>query len=358
MSHWRRQFDNLEIPHLRSPAVHHPDPNPFALRAFAEKRPQELYHPYDLPSTKLFEDFCRETVKQWQLKNCLIPALVERIIPIQQGISARYRLVFADAKEIIARRVIIAKGGGKINVPDWVEKITEEYPDDRLLHSQKIDLSQCQLRGKKILIIGGGLTSGHLAVGAIGWGAKVVLMARREFQEKLFDADPSWLGPKYLEDFFAERDLDRRWQSIQQARNGGSLTPKMILQLRRYSREGKINLDDRCEVAKANWDGEKWQVECSNEKIDNYDRIWLATGTKLDITQDPLFTDILSVYRPRIVRGLPVLDKHLAIPKNNVFIMGGFAALQVGPTARNLSGARMASNAIVDGICKSNSSLR
>jgi hypothetical protein len=101
--------------------------------------------------------------------------------------------------------------------PYWVEKITEEYPYDRLLHSQKIDLSQCQL-------------------------------------------------------------------------------------LHRYSREGKINLDDRCEVIKTNWDREKWQVECSNGNIDKYDRIWLATGTKLDIAQDPLFTDILSVYRPRIIR--------------------------------------------------------
>jgi hypothetical protein len=44
------------------------------------------------------------------------------------------------------------------------------------------------------------------------------------------------------------------------------------------------------------------------------------------------------------------LDKYLAIPKSNVFIMGGFAALQVGPTARNPSGARMTSNAIVDGL--------
>jgi hypothetical protein len=31
LSHWKQQFAALEIPHLRSPAVHHPDPNPFAL---------------------------------------------------------------------------------------------------------------------------------------------------------------------------------------------------------------------------------------------------------------------------------------------------------------------------------------
>jgi cation diffusion facilitator CzcD-associated flavoprotein CzcO len=355
LSQWRRQFDNLEIPHLRSPAVHNPDTNPFALRAFAEKRPQELYPPYDLPGTKLFEDFCREVVRKWQLDNCLIPYQAERIIPIPKGLSTRYRLIFTNTKEIIARQVVIAKGGGNLNIPHWVEKIEENYPLERLQHSQNIDLSRSRLQGEKILIIGGGLTGGHLAIGAIERGATVVLMARREFQEKLFDADPGWLGPKYLKDFFAENNLDRRWQMIQQARNGGSLTPKIMLQLRRYSREEKIILDDFCEVVQANWNGKKWQVECSREKTNNYDRIWLATGTKLDITQDSLFQDILSFYRPEIVRGLPVLDKYLAIPKSNVFIMGGLAALQVGPTARNLSGARMASPTIVDGLCKSHS---
>lgn len=32
MAQWKQQFAALEIPHLRSPAVHHPDPNPYALR--------------------------------------------------------------------------------------------------------------------------------------------------------------------------------------------------------------------------------------------------------------------------------------------------------------------------------------
>jgi cation diffusion facilitator CzcD-associated flavoprotein CzcO len=37
MSRWQDQFNALEIPHLRSPAVHHPHPNPYALREFAQE---------------------------------------------------------------------------------------------------------------------------------------------------------------------------------------------------------------------------------------------------------------------------------------------------------------------------------
>ncbi|MGL4619421.1 MAG: FAD/NAD(P)-binding protein, partial [Chroococcidiopsis sp.] len=35
LQQWQQQFAAFEIPHLRSPAVHHPDPNPYALRKFA-----------------------------------------------------------------------------------------------------------------------------------------------------------------------------------------------------------------------------------------------------------------------------------------------------------------------------------
>ena len=52
-----KQFAAQEIPQLRSPAVHHPDPNPHALRTFAEGRYHELHPPYDRPGTQLFQEF-------------------------------------------------------------------------------------------------------------------------------------------------------------------------------------------------------------------------------------------------------------------------------------------------------------
>ena len=64
LSQWKHQFAALGIPHLGSPAVHHPDPNPFALRKFAESRPHELFHPYDLPGTQLFDDFCGDVIRR------------------------------------------------------------------------------------------------------------------------------------------------------------------------------------------------------------------------------------------------------------------------------------------------------
>ncbi len=80
-------------------------------------------------------------------------------------------------------------GSGKVQLPHWVERITSDYPSDKLCHSQQVDLRHLKLRRERILIIGGGLTSSHLAIGAVSLGATVTLMTRN-------DADPGWLEPK------------------------------------------------------------------------------------------------------------------------------------------------------------------
>jgi hypothetical protein len=209
-----------------------------------------------------------------------------------------------------------------------------------------------QLFGEKVLIVGGGLTSGHLTVGAIDKGAQAIVMVRRTLQEKLFDAEPGWLGPKYLKNFWAEPSWEARWQMIQHARNGGSMTPAMMTQLRQLHHDGKVALYEQCQMANAVWQDSHWQIHCEDGVEFDCDRIWLSTGTRLDITQCSLLQEMLTAYSIEIVKGLPVLDEHLRWPGYELFIMGGWAALQLGPAARNLSGARMASDRIVPALTK------
>jgi cation diffusion facilitator CzcD-associated flavoprotein CzcO len=352
MSRWQQQFAALEIPHLRSPAVHHPDPNPFALRKFAESRPRQLFPPYDLPGTQLFTDFCQDVIRTWQLQDQVMTAAVKSITPLSQHPRPQFRLGLQDGQEVIARRVVLATGSSHRQIPHWVNQIQTPYPENRLCHSQTIDLRKLLLTGQKVLIVGGGLTSGHLAVGAIARGAKVHLLIRRQLAEKLFDAEPGWLGPKYLKVFFAESNWQKRWTMIQQARNGGSMTQAIATQLRRQARSGNIRIDENCQVIKAEWLGENWRVECSDGSHHECDYIWLSTGTKFDVSTEPLLKDILDTYPTPVINGLPVLDTSLRWPGCELFIMGGLAALQVGPTARNLSGARMACEKIVPAIIK------
>jgi hypothetical protein len=184
-------------------------------------------------------------------------------------------------------------------------------------------------------------------------------MSRRTVYERLFDADPGWLGPKYLKDFWAEPDWYNRWQMIRQARNGGSMTPAMLTHLRRLERDGRIVFYEQCQVLQARWNGNCWQVYCDRSALHecihdrSIDRIWLATGSLLDVAKHPLLKDILEIYPLDRVQGLPVVDEYLRWRGCELFIMGGLTALQVGPTARNLSGARAASDRIVPALTKS-----
>jgi hypothetical protein len=255
--------------------------------------------------------------------------------------------------------VVTANGGAVPNIPDWVGQISTSYPQDRLLHSHQVDLRGLHLQGERILIVGGGLTSGHLALGAVERGAQVLLMSRCDVYGKLFDADPGWIGPKYLKGFWAEPDLQTRWQMIQSARNGGSMTPSVLLQLRKLEREGKVIFYEQCGVCQAEWHDEGWQVHCDNSAVhecihhQTINRIWVATGSQLDARNHPLLQDVLAAHPLELVNGLPVINEHLRWQGCELFIMGGLAALRVGPAARNLSGARAASDRIVPALTKS-----
>ncbi len=352
LSQWQQQFAAQQIPYLRSPAVHHPDPNPHQLRTFAEHRHHELFPPYDRPGTKLFNDFCNEVIRRWKLADKVYRAKVIQILPIKPALRSRFQLVLDTGETIIARRVVIATGNSQVKLPHWVEKITSDYPSDRLCHSQQVNLNKLNVTGEKILIVGGGLTSGHLAKGAINLGATVTLMTRKQLQEKIFDTDPGWLGPKYLKDFHAETDWSARYQQIQQARNGGSMTPEMMLQLRKAAYEGTMIINECCQVRNAQWQNNLWQVHCHDGNRHQFNRIWLATGTRFNVKEYPLLQEGLNAYPTEIVNGLPVLDEHLRLPKSNLFIMGGLAALRIGPVARNIGGGKMACQRLVPAIVK------
>jgi FAD-NAD(P)-binding len=351
MERWHQQFAAQDISYLRSPIVHHPDPNSQALRTFAESRTQELFPPYDRPGRHLFEDFCSAVIGQWALQDRVVAASVVQVKPVAQG-RKRFRLEFAEGSSLLARRVVLAAGDGALNIPEWVQVLENNYPADRLCHASQVDLRRLNLQGERILVIGGGLTSGHLAIGAVRRGANVKLMARRQFQEKLFDADPGWVGPKYLKGFNAEPDWQRRWQMIQEARNGGSFTPDIMLQLRRARREKSVDLVEKCQVDRVRWLGHCWQVRCTSGDCFECDRIWYATGRKLDAAQHPLLQEIQTQYPAEMVNGLPILDTHLRWRGCELFVMGGLAALQVGPVARNLRGAKIASDRIAEALLK------
>ncbi|WP_169616785.1 hypothetical protein [Nodosilinea sp. P-1105] len=82
-------------------------------------------------------------------------------------------------------------------------------------------------------------------------------------------------------------------------------------------------------MQRAEWKGDTWRVHCSTGAEHDclthlpMDRIWLATGSQLNMEHWPLLADVRATCPIEIVNGLSVLDHHLRWPGCNLFLMHG-----------------------------------
>lgn len=354
LSRWHQQMQRCEISWLRSPSPHHPHPNAHALRRFADetRRYHELKEPYGRPHTGLFNSFCQHVVEEFGLKDRVQAAYVREITP---GLSSHdpVQLRLSDGSQLPARCLVVATGAGAPVLPEWVKQIPRAYPPFALQHSQDLDLMRCgELHGRTVLIVGGGLSSAHLGLGAIQRGARVILLCRRALRCKLFDADPGWLGPKHLKAFHREPCWRQRRKQVLQARDGGSITPELAHALQRERDRGGLELLEHCEVLNARWHDGQWRCLCNNARHLQVDRLWLATGHRLGVSHHPLLHQLQTQKPIELIDDWPVLSDSLRWPGTPVHVMGALTALRIGPAARNLFGGREAAQRICRGLLK------
>ena len=82
------------------------------------------------------------------------------------------------------------------------EQSVGQPPQHAVKFAEEVDLRVAELHGKRIAVIGGGMTAAHLALGALERGAATVLLIARSpvtFQE--FACSPGWTGSKLLAGF-------------------------------------------------------------------------------------------------------------------------------------------------------------
>ncbi|MEZ5232527.1 MAG: FAD/NAD(P)-binding protein [Acidimicrobiales bacterium] len=85
---WRDRFRRLEIDRLRSPAVHHPGPDPGALLRWMAERGATGSGPYRSPDTATFESFCERLVADAGLTDAVRAEQVHEVQPAGRGLRA------------------------------------------------------------------------------------------------------------------------------------------------------------------------------------------------------------------------------------------------------------------------------
>lgn len=211
------------------------------------------------------------------------------------------------------------------------------------------------------------------------WCESVTLLQRSTCLCRQFDVENEWMGAargKYLDDFLS-LDVNSRAARLKEARRGGSIPPEIFKEL--CSTEKQINLKEEIEIAHVEWT--TTTSTCSresnnNKKLnvtfddgspsENYDMIWLSTGTTNTVMLYPPLVSLEKVLPLQLVNGLPVLSKDLSwssdeqeeeaepiwkqIARKRCWCMGVLAGLELGPDSLNLVGARHGSVRVAQAI--------
>ncbi|MGH8346603.1 MAG: FAD/NAD(P)-binding protein, partial [Pseudomonas sp.] len=118
LTRWNRQFDALDIDRLRSHAIDHPDPEPYALWESAQG-PDTDMGPYTTPGVRLFADFCRTIIGRYGLDEVRRHDRVERIVYSGRGVWA----TLAGGDRLLAKRVVLATNTRVPRIPRWARHL-------------------------------------------------------------------------------------------------------------------------------------------------------------------------------------------------------------------------------------------
>jgi hypothetical protein len=380
MCGWKRQFDVLQIKFLRSPALAHPDFfDQNALLAYARQhgREDELLESgcarlrsllplgqsqiglWKLPSTQLFQDFCRD----------LLPTLRHEyrqgtIVDLQSTDGNMFCLTTAVGQQLHARTVILAMGAiGKPVIPAALQK------DIPQVHSwMEIDRLEAQWASKfsvdneTVMVVGGGLTAVQAALrlariptGGSQRRRRVILSSRRPLVERHFDLGVEWFdrrtATKCVADFY-HQPVSERLAQLRESRGGGSVPPIYMAELRKWERQGRIecvvgSIDSAAAQSQASGDA-RVQVTIESQKY-RVDAIVLACGNQPDcLAHSLLLRRIQEQWPVPMQGGFPCVTEDLrwSAACSGLYVVGGLASLNVGPDASNLMGIRRAASIV------------
>ena len=357
---WRRKTERQGMKFLRSPAVHHITPDALGIVEYAERhnRTDELAPPYSQPSTQLFWEYCCNGLKEIAKHQNYYQFDVAKLRWDKGAGKYPFRLISTENVGFRSSSVILAIGADDCYyVPPEFVPWQRRWPE-RIVHAAQFSVSPDKREGQalalptekqKIAIVGGGLTAGTLARCLSERGYEVVLIARRQLKTEQFDFPPIWLGPKALAEFASQPDFQQRYETVQQVRREGSITPDVAEALKDAPRI-TIHTDTRIRNITEE-PGQTLRLHLENsggfqkreDTVANVAGVILATGYRFNLRRYPFLAELIAQHEVPLVCGLPKLDANLQLsPVVNLFGTGSIAQLQLGPAAGNIAGASLA----------------
>lgn len=133
--------------------------------------------------------------RRYGLSPLVLKGEVTSVTVLPPSESHRFQVTIAEGRRFRAQRVVCAMGPGpafkgmRATLPWWADDLRAELAHagriDMMLHSQQLvpwlqEGGDAKLRGRRVLVVGGGQTAAHLALLAGKAGcSRVVLASRR-----------------------------------------------------------------------------------------------------------------------------------------------------------------------------------
>jgi hypothetical protein len=379
---WDRKFTGQGIDLLRSRDTHHPGPYPRALIDWARRqgRSGELVGALGRPTTELFHDYGHALVEHYHLNDVLlrggVTALHDHLH--DDRVSVTYKDGGGHERILTPHTVIVATNPAIPN-RSWLTGINMSSRcadgvvpvEDLRVQDRIADLTSRRASKRHVLIVGTGQSGAWLAARAADAGFTVTMSTHTDVRVSDFDFDPRWTQTGAQREF-RQLPVPTRVNALAMARVGGSITPDLAERIVRHAERHRLSVLRRTKLENISWCDRANAVlvslcgeypvkpHGSREHEMHVDEIWVATGSSLDITQDPMFASFGFGSTAAVHSGLPLLDEALAVRSRHhakkryaaVHLMGGYAGLSVGPSARNLIGGQAQARLIERGLAQ------
>ncbi len=347
LARWHACTANTGMTFLRSGAVHHLDLHPEALTRFANEPAGQPYcrfiEPYRRPSLDLFHAHAAHLIERAALHTLHIVGRAGGLTRCGDG----WRVETAEGS-IAARHVALALGAAEQpHWPAWAQRGCSAGAPIQHIFAPGFSRADL-LPWSHAVVVGGGISAAQTALTlAQQQPGTVTLLTRHALRRHQLDSDPGWIGPKYQAGFQQLSDYAQRRVTIQRARHRGSVPPDVAVQVRRAVKSEQLRLV-QAEVAAAHQDdqGQIRLLLADGAGTLTSDSVMLATGFD---PQRPggawLDAAIAEWELPVAPCGYPIVNQALCWA-DGLHVLGPLAELEIGPVARNITGARQAAERI------------
>lgn len=360
LARWRRSTQNTGMRFLRSTSVHHLDLSSASLRHFVKRGkgrrlPRPFTRPYSRPSLDVFDRHSDEVIAKFDLQALHVRGRANSLKISDESVRVNLDAETAalGTAGIDAKQVILALGAPhQPEWPAWARRAAAaarklgEAPTIQHVFDPAFDLRE-DFDHEVVVVVGAGISGAQVAIRLAKPGRKVVLLSRHALRLHQFDSDPGWQGPKHMAGFEKIQDLNERRRRITEARHRGSIPPDVHAALRCAIADGQIEHLTGVEVESARVSGGRVSLCVDGRQIEA-DRVLLATGFPSRRPGEGWLDEVIKAHGlPCAECGYPIVDRGLRWHPR-VLVMGALAELEIGPVARNLSGAIRAGDRIVD----------